>query len=76
MNPKNETILDVAGMSCASCASHIDKALRDVEGVSKVEVRLRAGKVMVQHDPSTASIDALVEALREAGYTSHAGTSP
>lgn len=72
MNQKNETLLDVVGMSCPSCASHIDRALRDREGVSKVEVRLREGKVLVEHDPDTAPSGSLIEALREAGYASSA----
>lgn len=70
MSQKNETLLDVVGMSCPSCVSHINHALRDVEGVSKVEVRLREGKVLVQHDASAAPVGSLIEALREAGYES------
>lgn len=70
MNPKSATLLDVTGMSCHSCVSHIDRALRDVEGVSKVEVRLREGKVKVEHDPTAAPVDSLITALREAGYES------
>lgn len=70
MDPKSETLLDVMGMSCHACVRHVDRALRDVEGVSRVEVRLREGKVSVEHDPRAASVDSLIEALREAGYAS------
>jgi len=69
MNNK-ETLLDVMGMSCPSCIRHVNAALADIEGVAKVEVRLRDGKVLVQHDPAVANVNTLIEALREAGYES------
>ncbi|WP_438025354.1 heavy-metal-associated domain-containing protein [Sorangium sp. So ce233] len=63
-----ETILQVDGMSCPSCIRHIDSALRALDGVAKVEVRLREGAVVVRHDPASAPEEALAEAVREAGY--------
>ncbi|MDC0743055.1 heavy-metal-associated domain-containing protein [Polyangium mundeleinium] len=66
----NETLLHVDGMSCPSCIRHIDSALRGIQGVEKVDVKLREGTVLVKHDPSSAPTDALIEALRDAGYTS------
>ena len=65
-----ETLLDVIGMSCPSCIRHVNAALADIEGVAKVEVRLRDGKVLVRHDPAVANVNALIEALRDAGYDS------
>lgn len=64
---QKETLLKVDGMSCPSCVHHVDVALKDVDGVSKVSVRLRQGEVLVQHDADTA-VESLVEALSEAGY--------
>lgn len=66
---EKETLLDVPGMSCASCVHHVGTALKDVDGVSKVDVRLREGKVLVRHDSET-STDSLIHALAEAGYDS------
>ncbi len=68
MNANRETLLDVMGMSCPSCVSHINKALRDVEGVASVEVRMQDGRVLVRHDAGAAPIDTLIEALGEVGY--------
>ena len=65
-----ETLLDVAGMSCPSCVRHVNAALAPIEGVVKVEVRLRDGKVSVQYDPQAVTLNTLIEALREAGYES------
>ncbi len=65
-----ETLLHVDGMSCPSCIRHIDSALRDIQGVDKVDVKLREGTVLVKHDPSAAPANTLIEALRDAGYES------
>jgi copper chaperone len=68
---QRDTILTVTGMSCGSCVRHVTSALRAVPGVSKVNVQLRAGLAEVQHD-NEASVDALISAVREAGYESSA----
>ena len=68
MSRNHETLLEVMGLSCPSCVAHIDEALRDIAGVSAVEVRMADGRVLVRHDPGVASLERLVEALRDAGY--------
>jgi copper chaperone len=69
-NIQKDTLLDVMGMCCPSCIRHINEALQGVGGVAKVEVRMQDGRVFVQHDPSAAPVESLIEALREAGYDS------
>ena len=64
---QRDTILTVTGMSCGSCVRHVTSALRAVPGVTKVCVQLRTGQAEVQHGDE-ASVDALIGALREAGY--------
>lgn len=68
MSKERETVLNVAGMTCMSCVRHVDRALREIPGVSEVEVRLSEGKVLVQHDAAEAPIEAMTDALREEGY--------
>ncbi|MRG90976.1 heavy-metal-associated domain-containing protein [Polyangium spumosum] len=63
-----ETLLQVDGMSCPSCIRHINDALRGIDGVEEVDVKLGEGTVVVKHDPSSAPMSALVAALRDAGY--------
>jgi copper chaperone len=65
---QQQTLLTVEGMTCPSCVRHVDHALRDLDGVCEVEVRLREGKALVTHDPIAAPIGTMIEALREAGY--------
>ena len=60
--------LDVEGMTCASCQVHVEKALRDTEGVSEASVNLMTHSARVVYQPAVAKLDSLVEAVREAGY--------
>ncbi|MEQ5844071.1 heavy metal translocating P-type ATPase [Paraburkholderia acidicola] len=59
--------LEISGMTCASCATRVEKALAKVPGVSHVSVNLATEKATVDL-LDTASADALVEAVRKAGY--------
>lgn len=70
MNNERETVLEVEGMSCGSCARHVTVALTELEGVGNVDVKLRDGRVVVRHDPTRSSVSQLVGALNEAGYPS------
>jgi copper chaperone len=70
MSNEKDTILEVEGMSCPSCIRHVTSALTDIDGVDKVDVKLRDGLVIVKHDKALAPIALLVGALGEAGYVS------
>jgi copper chaperone len=70
MTIQRDTILDVQGMTCGSCVRHVTIALEDIDGVEKVDVKLRDGTVAIKHDLVEAPVDTLIEALREAGYES------
>ncbi|AKV03859.1 Lead, cadmium, zinc and mercury transporting ATPase [Labilithrix luteola] len=72
MSTNKATVLDVQGMSCASCVRHVNAALRELDGVESVDVELAVGrtsKVRVQHDPSKVAVTALIGAVEEAGYS-------
>ncbi len=68
MSTLKQTVLSVEGMTCHSCIRHVESALRDLDGVRSVEVRLREGKAIVEQEGQEPSTAAMVEALREAGY--------
>lgn len=61
--------LSIEGMSCGSCASKIDKALKGVEGVQDVSVSVEKGAAsVVLADASTVSHENLLKAVADAGY--------
>ncbi len=65
---RSELTLPVAGMTCASCAAHIEKALNHVPGVAEARVNLATERATVQLANSEVRVDLLVQAVREAGY--------
>jgi copper chaperone CopZ len=60
--------LTVTGMHCGHCKMKVEKALQGVAGTFGAAVFLEDGAAEVDYDPATASPDAYVAAVREAGY--------
>lgn len=52
-------------MTCNGCVKHVTAALREVPGVTAVDVDLANGRAKVVHD---ATVAALIAAVTEAGY--------
>ena len=63
----DEVVLQVAGMTCASCVARVEKALLKVPGVLSALVNLATERATVQALP-TVSASALNAALGKAGY--------
>ncbi len=61
-------ILPVQGMTCASCVSHVEKALNEVPGVTQTVVNLATGRAAVQLDDRGVRIERLVDAVQGVGY--------
>jgi Cu+-exporting ATPase len=61
--------IGVQGMSCASCVSAVEKALRAVPGVAEASVNLAAERASIHFDAARVQPPALVAAIRGAGYT-------
>lgn len=64
----HEMILPVSGMTCVSCASHVEKALNDVPGVAEANVNLATERVTVRFTNGEVPISALIDAVRDSGY--------
>jgi Cu+-exporting ATPase len=60
--------LPILGMTCASCVSRVERALRKPPGVLQADVNLATEKATVTYIPGQASHDDLVAAVKAAGY--------
>ena len=65
-----QATLQISGMTCASCVSHVEQALRELPGVSKAVVNLAAGTARVEYDPRFVSL-AQMAAVWLAGSRTH-----
>ena len=59
--------LPIAGMTCASCAGRVEKALAKVPGVTSVSVNLATEQARIQAPAD--SLPLLLEAVAQAGYS-------
>ncbi|MCY1460499.1 copper ion binding protein [compost metagenome] len=70
MNQSHIT-LKIDGMTCGHCVASVTEELRDVEGVTDVEVFLSAGGTSTANVTTSTPVEnsLLTQAVREAGYT-------
>jgi len=63
-----KTTIPVGGMSCAACAQRVEKALKNLPGVTDASVNLATEKAVVTYLPQTVQLQALRDAIEKAGY--------
>ncbi len=63
--------LDIDGMTCASCATRVEKKLSRVSGVENAAVNYATEEATVVYDPASIALDDLVSAVSDAGYSAH-----
>jgi len=62
----NEVVLDIEGMTCASCVQKVERALGDVDGVQAAAVNLATRTATVRGDVDAP--DLLIGAVARVGY--------
>jgi Cu+-exporting ATPase len=60
--------IPLTGMSCASCAAHIQESLAAMPGVTVAQVNFAAEKATVIYDETVVSVDELVKVVKDLGY--------
>jgi len=61
----------IGGLHCSLCTGTIEKALGRQKGVDKVAVSLTHEQALIEYDPQTVKPAALLQTLRDIGYTIH-----
>ncbi|WP_244438905.1 heavy metal translocating P-type ATPase [Paraburkholderia dilworthii] len=75
-NPIRTTELEIGGMTCASCAMRVEKALAKVPGVASASVNLATETASVSLAAAATGSDALIAAVKKAGYEAALVASP
>ncbi len=65
---KQQTILPIEGMTCASCVSTVERALNRVDGVDNVSVNLATERASIKYSDDTVELNDLIQAVEETGY--------
>jgi mercuric transport protein len=65
-----QVVLEVEGMTCASCPTAVQTALQDVNGVYEARATFDPPQAVVRFDPASTSVDSLTQATENAGFPS------
>jgi Cu+-exporting ATPase len=69
VKPVEERItLGITGMTCAACATRIEKNLSKVDGVKQANINLASEKATISFDPNQASVEQMIEKVKKTGY--------
>ncbi len=67
-----ETItLKLQGMSCASCASNIERAIKSAPGVTDCGVNFATEQATVTYNPQQTNLEKIQQAVTDAGYSAY-----
>jgi len=58
----------IQGMTCGNCVRHVEKALRNLPGISQLEVNLEKQEALVEYNSTVVTYESMASALKEAGY--------
>ncbi|MUG99066.1 heavy metal translocating P-type ATPase [Scytonema sp. UIC 10036] len=64
-------ILKLRGMSCASCAKSVEKAISSVVGVNECIVNFGAEQATIEYDPGKTDLQVIQNVVSEAGYSAY-----
>lgn len=63
-----QATLHITGMSCAACASRIEKGLNRIDGVTQVNVNLALEQASISYDPKQADIPDFRDKIASLGF--------
>lgn len=63
-----QTTMDITGMTCAACATRIEKGLSRMEGVENANVNLALEKATVTFNPQQVTLESLESKVEALGY--------
>ena len=66
-----EEKFDVIGMTCSSCSSHVEKAVKKLNGINEVNVNLLSNSMTVKYNEKTLNTNEIIQAVVNAGYNAN-----
>lgn len=60
--------LDIIGMTCAACATRVEKGLKKIEGITSAAVNLATEKANIEYIPGNTNIEQIIAAVKKVGY--------
>ncbi len=60
--------LDIRGMTCAACASRIEKGLARLDGVIRANINLATERGTVEYNPAVTDVAEILKKVKDLGY--------
>ncbi|WP_106769733.1 heavy metal translocating P-type ATPase [Paenibacillus faecalis] len=67
-NEMKKTTLQITGMTCAACATRVEKGLAKMEGVKEANVNFALERAAVTFDPKVVDVSQMEEKIQKLGY--------
>lgn len=65
---KSTLTLPIGGMTCASCAQAVEKAVGRLDGVDRISVNLATEKATIEYDPQKIKLSDIRQSIEKIGY--------
>ena len=67
-NDDKETVIKIAGMSCAACAKAVERSVIKLDGVEDANVNFATENLKVTFNPAKVKLTEIQDAVKKAGY--------
>lgn len=68
---KQKAEFDITGMTCAACATRIEKGLNKMDGIANANVNLALEKATIEFNPSAIAVADIIAKVEKLGYGAH-----
>lgn len=68
---KQKAEFDITGMTCAACATRIEKGINKLQGVGTANVNLALEKATIEFNPSEVTVADIIAKVEKLGYGAH-----
>lgn len=68
---KQKAEFEITGMTCAACATRIEKGLNKMDGVASASVNLALEKATIEFNPSEVTVADVIAKVEKLGYGAH-----
>ena len=62
-------ILLIEGMTCVNCQNRVEQALRNMAGISKVQVSYSKGQAEIEFDGDILTLESIIDIIQNLDYT-------
>ena len=63
-----EVVIPIGGMTCASCSKAVERAIKKLDGIKKVDVNLATEKATISYIPSKIKLYEIKEVINKIGF--------